>query len=218
MATFTDGLARVRGGVHTFAVLGVEVDVVPFGGIEEDRAIRLPDGHVLDVNGIAEALKTSIEVRLPRGTVTRVASLPAQAVLKILAWRDRRFASSKDAQDLKAILTAASEGPYEDETWDDELALAATESDIILAGPYRAGRLAAEPFDKKSAAAVLRLLEDADLARALVRDMGGRLSRDLLPAFTAGFRSGMTEPRTQSSIRGSSPVSREASGSTQPSP
>ncbi|SDB80363.1 Predicted nucleotidyltransferase [Raineyella antarctica] len=142
---FTADLERARGGEHTFVVFGVEVDVIPFGGIEENRSVMFSDGHQLDVNGIAEAFRSSVEVRLPAGTQVRVASLPAQAVLKVLSWRDRRYSSTKDARDLQGILSVSSEGPYGDSAWDDAAALAATDHDIILAGPYRVGRLAAAP-------------------------------------------------------------------------
>lgn len=189
VSALTAGLDRVRGSEHTFTVLGVEVDVVPFGGLERDRKVRFPDGNQLDVNGIAEALRTSVEVVLPAGTTVRVASLPAQAVLKVLAWRDRRFDSTKDARDLHDILSAASEGPYEDETWDDEVALSATDSDIVRAGPFRAGSLAAAPFDDAGAAAVLEVMGNAALRAVLAKDMGAPSSRDKLDAFFEGFRS-----------------------------
>lgn len=52
---FTHGWERVRGSEHKFTVLGIEVDVVPFGPMERGRTVELNDGHRLDVNGLAEA-------------------------------------------------------------------------------------------------------------------------------------------------------------------
>lgn len=187
--SFVRGLPSTHGSEHTFTVLGIEVDVVPFGGIERNRRIIFGDDRVLDVNGIAEAARTAVEVIMPGGTVVRVASLEAQCALKILAWRDRhRHGTTKDARDLAQILRAASEGPYEDMTWDDEDALVAVEHDIVLAGAYRAGRLAREPFAPDDAAAVTAVLETTPLRRRLLHDMGGGgLDDELLAAFQAGF-------------------------------
>ena len=57
-------------------------------------------------------------------------------------------------------------------------------------GPYRAGLLAAAPFDGTGASAVLEVLDDLSLRAALARDMGSLASRQMLDAFTEGFRSG----------------------------
>lgn len=58
--------------------------------------------------------------------------------------------------------------------------------------PYRAGRLAAAPFDGKGSGAVLEVLDDPGLRAALVRDMDSPSSRERLEAFMEGFRSGLT--------------------------
>jgi len=192
LESFVAGLRHSPIGTHTYAVHGVPVDVVPFGAIEHERHVSFSDEHELDVTGIAEALQTSVEVTLPAGTRVKVASLPAQAVLKVLAWRDRRFDSTKDARDLQTILAASSVGPYGDEAWEDKMALEATDYDIILAGPCCAGRLAAGPFDDRSAARVLAVLDDVSAHARLARDMDSPSSSDMLRAFTRGFRTGVT--------------------------
>lgn len=111
----TARLAPTGRSQHRFEVLGVDVDVVPFGGIERDRTIRFADDHLLDVNGLQEAHLTSVRVRMPRGAEIRVASAPAQTALKVLAWRDRHHTNPKDGLDLGVILTALSEEPFDDE-------------------------------------------------------------------------------------------------------
>lgn len=63
----TEGLTR-RGGAHTFSVLvggaAVEVDVVPYGGVETpDRSVLLPDEHLLNVLGIREAFDAADTVQ-----------------------------------------------------------------------------------------------------------------------------------------------------------
>lgn len=189
--TFTRGLTRVRNSEHKFLMLGVEVDVVPFGPIETNRAVELNDGHRLDVNGLAEAATTAVRVLLRDGLVVDVASLPAQAVLKVLAWRDRHDKNPKDGADLQEILEAAGHGRHADETWNCEPALEWANYDIYLASAFRVGRVAAEPFTEQDGCAVLDVLRDPVLAERLARHMGGLESGHLLDAFGEGFSSGL---------------------------
>lgn len=187
-ADFVRGLDRVGSVEHKFLVLGIEVDVVPFGPIEEGRSVRFADDHELDVTGIAEASKGAVRVMLPGGVTVHVASLAAQAAMKVLAWRDRRHDTRKDAPDLAEILRASSEGVYGDATWEDEEALRAMDFDIITAGAYRTGRLAAGPFAPPDAASVLAVLDDPQSHEALIIGMRDGMASDLLAAFREGFR------------------------------
>ena len=87
---------------------GTEIDVIPFGGIEEpDRTIAWPpDGNpVMSLVGFAEVAASTVEVVLPGKVTAWVVSLPALAMLKLLAWEDRRDGSAgdKDAYDLVVI-------------------------------------------------------------------------------------------------------------------
>lgn len=176
---------------HRFAVLGVDVDIVPFGGIEQDRTIRFADDHLLDVNGLQEAHRTAECVRMPQGTELRVASPPAQTALKILAWRDRHFTNPKDGLDLGVILSALSEPPFDDDVWEDDDALDAANSDIVIASGYHYGRRAAEPFSLNDGAAVLEVIDDAHLRPLLLRDMRTALAPDLLDGYRRGFAAGL---------------------------
>ena len=84
----------------------IAVDLVPFGGVERPQfTIAWPpdaDAH-LNVFGYGDALASAVEVALDDGLQVRVASLPGQALLKISAWRDRRFLT--DARDARDLLT-----------------------------------------------------------------------------------------------------------------
>lgn len=190
-AEFTRGLQPVRDSDHKVRVLGMEVDVVPFGPMERDRRVELNDGHVLDVNGLAEAAATAVVVNLPSGVTVHVASLPAQAALKVLAWRDRHLKSTKDALDLRHILEASAESPYVEAAWEDAEALARFDYAIELAAAYRTGRLAALPFDPLHGGAVLKVLDDPEQAARLASQMGSLTSPHLVDAFATGFRSGL---------------------------
>ena len=97
-----------RGGVaiHKLRHVGTQlpIDVVPFGGIERaDRTIAWPpeNAEVFDCFGLREALATAVMTTLPGGASVRVASIPALAILKLTAWRDRKHTHpGRDAGDL----------------------------------------------------------------------------------------------------------------------
>lgn len=85
-----------------------KVDLIPFGGVERpDGAIVWPppqDSRMV-VLGFREALDAAVQVQLPDGISVAVASLSAQAVLKLFAWSDRRYEQpGKDAGDFWLLL------------------------------------------------------------------------------------------------------------------
>jgi predicted nucleotidyltransferase len=68
------------------------IDLVPFGNVEtRDRKIAWPPRGevVMDVFGFREALAAAHELVLPVRVRTKVVSLPALALLKIVCWQDR---------------------------------------------------------------------------------------------------------------------------------
>jgi predicted nucleotidyltransferase len=84
---------------------GAIVDLVPFGQLEESAGVIAwpPDfSVVMSTVGFREAYENSIEIRLAPDLIVRVASLAGLALLKIIAWSDRRF--ERDAQDLGLIM------------------------------------------------------------------------------------------------------------------
>lgn len=188
---FAKHLKRKGESQHKFEVLGIEVDVVPFGGLEHDRKILFADDHLLDVNGLQEAYATSIAVRMPHGTELRVASAPAQTALKVLAWRDRHDVNPKDGLDLRVILSALSEDPFVEEVWDDLEALDATDYDIIAAASYHYARQAAEGFVPADGIAIVNTLEDVQLRPQLLRHMRSEFAPTLIDAYARGFIAGL---------------------------
>lgn len=79
-AELTDGMTSVRRAAHRFSVIGVPVDVVPFGAIEApDRSITWPDDHTMTVLGFREALTNAVIGLLPKGVTVRLPSLAAQS-------------------------------------------------------------------------------------------------------------------------------------------
>lgn len=199
---FTHGWPSVRGSEHSFLVCGVEVDVVPFGPIEARRSVVFDDAHVLDVTGLSEAAATAVDVLLPGGLEVRAASLPAQAALKVLAWRDRQARTPKDARDLREILEVAAELPYVNDVWADDLALERAEYDIFLAAAFRVGRLAAEPFSVEDGLHVLHVLEDRERSLLLASHMGGTMGSGLVSHLAGGFREGLLGAGSHTELRG----------------
>lgn len=83
------------------------VDLIPFGAIEEaGRIVTWPPGDVaINMLGYSEALQKAEEVLLPLEVTVKVATLPTQAMLKLIAWGDNNpERRSKDAQDFRIIV------------------------------------------------------------------------------------------------------------------
>lgn len=84
------------------------VDLIPFAGVEDDKRMIAwpPDGaHIMNMVGFREAADCAETIVLPDGHSIAVASLPAQILLKLAAWKDRRLlVPGKDAQDIRLLL------------------------------------------------------------------------------------------------------------------
>lgn len=159
-----------------------QVDVIPFAGA---TTAALLGNSVLDVTGLPEAARRPTWVTIDEGTTVPVAGIDAQAILKVLAWRDRRSHTQKDALDLGQILSASSMGLYADLAWDDDAALEACDGDIVLMGPYRLGRSALSLLRPASVASVVEVLESGRTDLAL--RMGVPESEEMLDAFRRGL-------------------------------
>jgi predicted nucleotidyltransferase len=86
---------------------GVELDLVPFGGIEDSSGqIHFPpdDRPEMTVLGLEEARRTTVSVTFDDGGSVEVVSLPALGLLKLIAWDERPRERAHDAQDLCFIL------------------------------------------------------------------------------------------------------------------
>lgn len=187
----TGPLTRRNDSEHKFEVRGIEVDVIPFGSIEDtSRTITWPNDHQMNVFGFREAMAAAVRVTLPGGLVVAVASLAGQSLLKLFAWQDRHNDDRRDAIDLKSIIYAYHEGPYLDELYMSHQALIeGHDFDPKLAGANRIGLEARALIAHENLAIVTGLLESPEHFDLLAADMGGlvRENRSVLAAYRLGF-------------------------------
>ena len=125
---------------------------MPFGGVErKDRRIvwPAPAGEVMNVWGFSEAMESAVTVNLSPEVAVKVASLPALALLKLSAWRERHTETSKDAADLWLLLRHYAEAGNEDRLFGPEGigAMTAFGFDLDRAGAWLLGRDARAVLD-----------------------------------------------------------------------
>ena len=86
---------------------GTLLDLIPFGTIETpDRSIGWPpdEAFVMSTLGFREVYEFSLTGIIDSEYGVQIASLPGISILKLLAWRDRRYETEKDAQDFCAVV------------------------------------------------------------------------------------------------------------------
>jgi predicted nucleotidyltransferase len=182
----------------------MEVDLIPFGGVERaDGTIAWPPNGdaVMGVLGFQEALASSISALLPLGQRVAVVSLPMLAVLKVLAWSERRTrAPRRDASDLMLILHSYLDAGHAERLYGEaNHLLAAGDFDYERAGSWLAGGDAAELLQRHGASSD-RIMEkvraivlpeiDPEGPLRLIGELRGtdlERARQLLLAFLAGF-------------------------------
>jgi predicted nucleotidyltransferase len=187
------------------------IDLVPFGGIEQDgRMISWPPDRamVMNVAGFSEAADAAIKVEIAPGLTIAVASLPSLAVLKLIAWLDRWPENrGKDAQDFFHILSRYAEAGNMDRLYDVEQALMArADFDPDLASAGLIGREASQlclpetallitqlfsdgkAFERFTSHILNEVLMDSDSARA-------ETVRRYLDLFITTFNEGLPKPQ-----------------------
>jgi predicted nucleotidyltransferase len=80
---------------------GTKIDLVPFGGLEDDGHIRWPvSGTQMNVFGFSDALENAIQVDLAADLKLPVATIPLLVALKLFAFSDRKNQDDRDLSDL----------------------------------------------------------------------------------------------------------------------
>lgn len=195
----------VDGGPHRLHFArqgGVPLDLIPFGEIEDDdQQIAWPPNSdvVLNVAGFEDAQRFAVPVHFGGGMHARVCSLPSLSVLKLLAWKDRHSASSKDATDFLLIALRYAEAGNEDRLYESEIdVLTKVEHDMELAGAMLLGKDAGKTCSPTTALQIRKILADASLRQLMIDQLlrskamvepalrEGRIAA-LLSAFESGF-------------------------------
>lgn len=187
------------------------IDLVPFGGIEQDgRMIAWPPDRamVMNVAGFSEAAEAAVEVEVLPGLTVAVASLPSLAVLKLITWLDRWPKNrGKDAQDFFHILSRYAEAGNMDRLYDSEQELMArADFDPDLAGAGLLGREAAALCLPETAALITQLFSDTKpferftghiLSEVQMDSDSARVDklRRYLDLFITAFNEGRTNPQ-----------------------
>ena len=86
---------------------GVQVDLMPFGGIADaDGRVRVAGKGLTSISvvGLAEVLTRAEPVRITDQITWQAVTLPGLVGLKLLAWDDRPEQRGKDGTDLRLIL------------------------------------------------------------------------------------------------------------------
>ena len=83
-----------------------EVDVVPFGAIEDGGKIAWPPegSPVMSVRCFSEVMDCAVKVTVDDAFSFRLASLSGQFLLKLDTWSDRHMLTKKDVYDMVYIL------------------------------------------------------------------------------------------------------------------
>ncbi|UJB66741.1 nucleotidyl transferase AbiEii/AbiGii toxin family protein [Acidovorax sp. YS12] len=157
--------------LHYGAPKGIPLDLIPFGRIEHPAGeIAWPPGNdvVLNVAGFEDAFRSTLVVDLGAGLVVNTCSLPSLAVLKLIAWHDRRKFSNKDATDLLFIAQNYAAADNMDRLYEREPELMeAAGYNPELAGAYLLGKDGALQSGNGTAAIAKAILENAVLQQEL---------------------------------------------------
>jgi predicted nucleotidyltransferase len=177
----------------------VKIDIVPFGAIEKDGLITWPDEHTEMVTlGFDEAYRDTIRVRLVHDVEISVCTLPGLALLKLIAWNDRRFQYRKDAQDLGLIMLNYLDAGNEERLWEgDGTDLVTDGFDYKLASARLLGRDVGQLLTARSKEPVMTILEAQTgeqhaypLVEAMLENFHGEFDKGLsiLESFVQGVR------------------------------
>jgi len=190
-----------RKGIHKLRFRRtLEVDILPFGGVErQDRSIVLPpDNAEMSMFGFKEALGSSVTVVLPDDARVQVVSLPALAMLKFSAWKERWLRErGKDAYDLLLIIKnyASTSG---ERIYDANPYLAGSPSDYEAAGAWLLGKDMARLLDEAGHERLARIIADEADEAGQLRLVGDMMRDDpdralvLLSALEDGFNESST--------------------------
>jgi predicted nucleotidyltransferase len=162
------------------------LDLVPFDGVERDGEIAWPPKgeFVMNVTGYADAHNSALDVELEPGFHVKIVSLPAMAVLKILAWKDRPE-RDKHASDVLLILRNYYQAGQFDRLYEDAVdLLEAYDYDLEMAGAALLGRDAKRDVVQETRAQVIDVFSNEKnfekFSSQMIRSHAGDMERAML--------------------------------------
>ncbi len=142
----------------------LSVDVIPFGPIAAPTGmITWPNQDTsMTVLGFQEIMDHSISVRIREGLEVRVAPLAGLAIMKLIAWKERRGSNpEKDVADLALLLEHYVQAGNTDRLYDERADLLVSEQhDHDRAGARLLGQDMARLMSPQTKAAVLEILQN----------------------------------------------------------
>jgi predicted nucleotidyltransferase len=178
----------------------MQIDLVPYGALGGPAAeLRWPPDKaiIMNIAGFADAAASAVQVELSTDVTIDIASLPGLAILKLLAWANRKNETHNDASDLTTLLRN-----YHEAQGDRVYSLPADTFaelgyDIELGGAWLLGNDVRHIAHTPTAEKLTRMVESTDVIKGLARDMARGLNNkidpdghatSLLAQFIAGFR------------------------------
>ena len=182
---------------------GLLIDLIPFGDVEEvaGQICWPPDfSIVMSTVGFREAYDNSVQIRIADDLTVTVASLAGLALMKIVAWDERRF--ERDAQDLALIMRHYLDAGNHDRLYSEEgdaFDLLNEEFEYEKASARILGRDIGELLSETIHPIAERILSQADggadaLAMAIVRNNSNDYrDYDVTLAMLSELRTGISE-------------------------
>lgn len=118
-----------------------EIDLLPYGGVEDAKQIAWPPTHafIMSTYGFEEAARSAYQVEIAEDLILPVASVEAMALLKLVAWTERETNKEKDAQDFEYIIQNYSHIPEVVNRLYEESYMEGAEYDINVASAQLLG-------------------------------------------------------------------------------
>lgn len=157
------------------------IDLVPFGPLENPSgsvAWQPDEDFIISTVGFEDALRSAIEVIVSRDPFVeaKVCTIPALAVTKIIAWNDRHWVDTKDAQDLMFLAKNYIELGNQGRLWNgDSDILTENGFDYDRASARLLGRDMSTIMSESTRRTILEILEresNPELSTRLIGDMG----------------------------------------------
>jgi predicted nucleotidyltransferase len=171
--------------------LNYHLDLVPFGQITQgsDELAWPPDMKVImNLAGYDDVLAAAERVTFLPGFDGKVVSLAGLAILKLVAWSDRRLENPKDAHDLIHLMDSYAAAGNIDRVYEEDGVIEAGDYDPDLAGVYLLGKDIRRVASEQTIAVLKQIVE---------RDFD-RLSNEMTKAMR---HLDDAEPRIQTRLR-----------------